>query len=896
MEQKFRERADRHGGGPVSTGEIDQRVSNEMEQFFAESTEKASRVVPQLDDRPGEGMHETTGEIRRKIDDFFSQVKDAGGGAATPNTQEIQARRPRWQGFFPGQEGAAGSAPSQPAASVPAQSAAPAVARSSDDPPRPTLSRGFPMPPPAGGAAHQPARSYGSPAPSPAVSAARGPSSFGGAPADDDRPKMDLKTALEKLRRHGGSGGASESLAPGAGPVGGPAMSQGAAAPFAPRGPAASITPQRADPRSVAGPAAGSGGGSLSGQRPGGSINAQPSFVPPKREPTIGNIPPIRFDAPKNGPATTSVPVVPPRPEPMVRGAQPGRVDPRAASMNAASQAMPPRREPSTGSLPESRVGSPSPVTPSAAAFSSGAPRREAPQSPTAARAAAPAPAAPQSQAPAPAPRRPVEPPAAQRPQSAPSVRPASTQSPRPQPGFEDEFDASGTGTGDGSRSGDRSSDRAPRPARPASAAAAMRAASVAAAVSRPGMRPPGPAPIDRQLPRVPAAAASASPDADADRPPESPIRVQRRRSVVDVDLDAASATGDEPEAPASRGPSAAAQMYRQSFGGGAPAGRQPGAAPAARPAARPAPSAQPAPVRTERARAASAPSDSGLAFDQIFDELQGLVLDTLRTSVDESFDAARESENELAAAAGLPQAAPLSQPISEDVPRVVSRSAMRPERAVVASPAAEPVAARSPEMGKFERISEEDEPEGDAEVAPQAPYDWGVRKAQRPQGAWLIEGQETGIESAKRRQSAEAPVPMARAAQVPSVPQPAAPSPADSAGGSVGGRSYLVRKLGEQVSRFQPALDALRAKGLVSENDLADPDAPAPKEPSKSRGGDDMLSVDQFAERRPADLERELSPTKLVEDLRRLRRLTDALIAKGLLTEQDLQRPADDE
>jgi hypothetical protein len=100
------------------------------------------------------------------------------------------------------------------------------------------------------------------------------------------------------------------------------------------------------------------------------------------------------------------------------------------------------------------------------------------------------------------------------------------------------------------------------------------------------------------------------------------------------------------------------------------------------------------------------------------------------------------------------------------------------------------------------------------------------------------------------------------------------------------------VKKLGDEVRRVRPAVEALQRKGVVSERDLADPEAARAGGPST----DDMVSVDSFAGRQPVDLEKELSPARLVEELRRLRRLTDALVSKGVLSEKDLSRAADAE
>ena len=54
MEQRFRERAERHGGGPVATGEIDQRVADEMKEFFGDVGEGHAAGV--WEDTPRENV------------------------------------------------------------------------------------------------------------------------------------------------------------------------------------------------------------------------------------------------------------------------------------------------------------------------------------------------------------------------------------------------------------------------------------------------------------------------------------------------------------------------------------------------------------------------------------------------------------------------------------------------------------------------------------------------------------------------------------------------------------------------------------------------------------------------------------------------------------------------
>jgi len=105
MEQRFRERSERHGGGPVTTGEIDGSVADEMREFFDASEQQLKTVVPRLQSPDqNRAMAETTDEIRKKINDFFAQVKDGGaaGRDKSPPTQRLAKRKARWTGTLPG--------------------------------------------------------------------------------------------------------------------------------------------------------------------------------------------------------------------------------------------------------------------------------------------------------------------------------------------------------------------------------------------------------------------------------------------------------------------------------------------------------------------------------------------------------------------------------------------------------------------------------------------------------------------------------------------------------------------------------------------------------------------------------------------------------------------------
>jgi hypothetical protein len=270
-----------------------------------------------------------------------------------------------------------------------------------------------------------------------------------------------------------------------------------------------------------------------------------------------------------------------------------------------------------------------------------------------------------------------------------------------------------------------------------------------------------------------------------------------------------------------------------------------------------------PAPARAVPAPASAvvagdSSSGAGAGFDEIFDQIQGLVVETLQTSVDESFQAARAAEGQL----------------RETRPSTAAAPAVRQKFGAPAD----------------DESDDADEPD----VPPAAPFDWGVKKAPKPQGAWLVEDDAKAGAAPKRPANGHAPdragpaVPMSRTESV--VPEDVAPAAAPAApAAAAGGRGYLVRKLGDEVQKLQPAVEALKRKGLVTDADLGAEAQPR----TTSQTGDDMVSVESFADRKPVDLEAELSPTRLVEELRRLRRLTDALVAKGVLSEQDLSRAA---
>lgn len=186
MERRFRERSEHGGGGPVSTTEIDAQVQEEMQAFFAESTMRLQEVVPGLQGDDLTSIQETTGEIRQKIDHFFSQVS-MGADPAAPEAsagQGFPSRTPQ---------------PASPTPAFPVQQAPRA-----HQPPAAPRHPGW----------DEAARETAAPiVPAGASSLRQRPSSLGGGKGGG---KMDLRSALEKLRRHGIVGDGSENAPPAA--------------------------------------------------------------------------------------------------------------------------------------------------------------------------------------------------------------------------------------------------------------------------------------------------------------------------------------------------------------------------------------------------------------------------------------------------------------------------------------------------------------------------------------------------------------------------------------------------------------------------------------------------------------------------------------------------------
>ena len=686
MEKRFRERSERHGGGPVSTGEIDSRVADEMKQFFDASAQQLQAVVPQLQEgEQARAMSETTGEIRKKIDDFFAQVKEAGGGESSPDTQELTQRKSKWAGMFPGQEFAKPASPARaPAAAAPA--------------PAPFAQR------PA--AARIPPESSSDDLGELPVSAA--PPTMSGA-------KMDLKTALEKLRRSG-SGRSDE-------PVARPA----------PRAPAPAAQAPAPAPRPA--------------PRPAAPVAEAPA---PRREP-----PPV------SRPASP-----PPAPEPVAA---------REPAPTRSAMAQPPApRSPAVTPAP-----GPVPVRAAMAASGSGPTTL-----PVTSRREPPAPKPPAS---------PSEP--GRQFGGRQYAAPTQAGGPRAPIG--------------GARlvAPDRTGPVIDRPPRPR-----MHAALTTTEIN-------SPLPVKR----------------------ESPIKAARQ---IPADLAGPARAAPEP-------PAAVEEASSESVEVAAPVSEA--VAPAPAPAAAP-PS-----------------SDPGDSFDSIFDEVQCIVMDTLKVSVDETFQAAREAEPEISQAISQPVAPAPRKRAAEPL----SRASDEIRRDEARSP--EPPAAASPPSRRTQFARPEEDEDEEQDEAPAAAYDWGVKPSAKPKGAWLLDTPDTSAEPVAKPITTETDAPPASAQA--------------ATGGGGGARGYLVRKAGEEVRRFKPVLDALRSSNVLSPEELGDRPA------SQPAGDDDVMSVDTFRDERPrdVDLEEELSPMRLVEELRRLKRVTQALVTKGLISQEDLNKSAGD-
>jgi hypothetical protein len=298
----------------------------------------------------------------------------------------------------------------------------------------------------------------------------------------------------------------------------------------------------------------------------------------------------------------------------------------------------------------------------------------------------------------------------------------------------------------------------------------------------------------------------------------------------------------DEPKEPAAAAPEALA-------------GREPESAPERAPAA-------------ERLRT-PAPDFAGGEFDSIFSAVEGIVLDTLKSSMNETMSAARKSEPELAHVA-VPTAEPMMEvpdapdTVTQDLSQDLSDRVQAGESEDVSEGFAHEVAPKLPAP----RDDDEDD-DLDSDLPAAGPYDWGVKPVARPKGAWLLDTPEGG---------AEAPAPAKSPAEA--APAPEAPSPG-------GPRAFLIRKASDEVRKFQPVMDALHKSNLIDPDQIA----PGSGGPSLADEDEDSVSLDSFRDDRPSpeELEAELSPMRLVEELRRLRRVTQALVEKGVISGEDL-------
>lgn len=288
-----------------------------------------------------------------------------------------------------------------------------------------------------------------------------------------------------------------------------------------------------------------------------------------------------------------------------------------------------------------------------------------------------------------------------------------------------------------------------------------------------------------------------------------------------------------------------------------------------------------------ERAPAAErlrtpAPDLAGGEFDSIFSAVEGIVLDTLKSSMNETMSAARKSEPELAHVA-VPTAEPMMEvpdapdTVTQDLSQDLSDRVQAGESEDVSEGFAQESDGFAHEVApKLPAPRDDDEDEDlDSDLPAAGPYDWGVKPVARPKGAWLLDTPEGG---------AEAPAPAKSAAE---------PAPAPEAPPSGGPRAFLIRKASDEVRKFQPVMDALHKSNLI------DPDQIAPSSggPSLADEDEDSVSLDSFRDDRPSpeELEAELSPMRLVEELRRLRRVTQALVDKGLISGDDLENSQSD-
>ncbi len=316
-------------------------------------------------------------------------------------------------------------------------------------------------------------------------------------------------------------------------------------------------------------------------------------------------------------------------------------------------------------------------------------------------------------------------------------------------------------------------------------------------------------------------------------------------------------------------------------------------AAPAHADARAPAAHEPPHPATADIPRVDPMDASGGLfeSFDEIFAEVEGLVRGTLEDSVDEVFAEAR------AAAAAPPPPEP--EPDFEPAPRSAYAAAAR---APVAAPEPEPEPAPDPMpevpseplSRRLPRPEEDVEEEPVEEASAEGPYDWGVKPASRPAGAWLLEdgaediaksavtgrargegtvdaGRDVETEADEPSLDKTIPLPPLGGAETP----PATPAPSMAAGAS----GLLGRQLQNESRRFQPCVDKLVERGILSPGDVGEED----------EDEDDEVSVASFQDDRPRGDLLGMTPMRIVEEIRRLRRIQDALIRKGILTEDEM-------
>ena len=279
-----------------------------------------------------------------------------------------------------------------------------------------------------------------------------------------------------------------------------------------------------------------------------------------------------------------------------------------------------------------------------------------------------------------------------------------------------------------------------------------------------------------------------------------------------------------------------------------------------------------------------AATQESGEGFDEIFAEVEGLVRGTLADSIEETLEEARVAEDNMRSGnRGRPRAAPRPRPVEAAQPRFVA-----------------------PRDDEDDECDEEDE-------APAGPYNWGVSSANRPAGAWLLEegaeqaartkvhekarktGEITGIDVGAWRESVDeaedAPELAGRRMAQPDPTEPVAPppprlqatEPSTGAMMGAGATSLLARKLETESSRMGPIMDALAAKGLVDSDDDEDDEF----------DDDDEVSVASFKDDRPRGEDNGVTPMRIVEEIRRLRRIQEILMSKGLVSEDEIQAAA---